>query len=67
MKKIVHYLGLDVHKETRRTLVEVKRKFFINESSCLERGSAATRTVVRSISRLLGVDELTHISRINRR
>src|SRR5436190_10028260 len=50
----------------RRTLVEVKRKFF-NEPSCLERGSAATRTVVRSISRFYGTDELTHISRINRR
>src|SRR4051812_31283141 len=51
----------------RRTLVEVKRKFYMNEPSCLERGSAATRTVVRSISRVFGPDELTHISRINRR
>ena len=47
----------------RRTLVDVKRKFY--EPSCLERGSAATRTVVRSISRVFGPDELTHISRIN--
>src|SRR5689334_22690242 len=34
----------------RRTLVVVKRLVLRNESSCLERGSAATRTVVRSIS-----------------
>jgi hypothetical protein len=51
----------------RRTLVVVKRKFPVNEPSCLDRGSAATRTVVRSISQVFGPDELTHISRINRR
>ncbi len=49
-----------------RTLVVVKRKE-LNQSSSLERGSAATRTVVRSISPICGSDELTHISRINRR
>src|SRR5438093_9002678 len=43
----------------RRTLVVVKRPF-IGPSS-LERGSAATRTVVRSISQVPGPDELTHI------
>jgi hypothetical protein len=51
----------------RRTLVVVKRPFRVNEPSSLERGSAATRTVVRSISLVFGPDELTHISRINRR
>jgi hypothetical protein len=50
----------------RRTLVVVKRKDPFPPSS-LERGSAATRTVVRSISRSASSDELTHISRINRR
>ena len=50
----------------RRTLVDVKRQ--VNtEPSSLERGSAATRTVVRSISQVARPDELTHISRINRR
>src|SRR5439155_56955 len=49
----------------RRILVVVKRPL-IGPSS-LERGSAATRTVVRSISPDPGPDELTHISRINRR
>lgn len=49
-----------------RTLVVVKRKDKIQPSS-LERGSAATRTVVRSISSAFGLNELTHISRINRR
>lgn len=52
----------------RRTLVDVKRTFY--EPSCLERGSAATRTVVRSISPALALQErgeLTHISRINQR
>ena len=50
----------------RRTLVVVKRRELFRSSS-LERGSAATRTVVRSISLLSGANELTHISRINRR
>ena len=49
-----------------RTLVDVKRKV-TNQPSSLERGSAATRTVVRSISSVSGSNELTHISRINRR
>jgi hypothetical protein len=49
----------------RRTLVGVKRP--LNGPSSLERGSAATRTVVRSISLVPQPDELTHISRINRR
>jgi len=49
----------------RRILVIVKRPL-VGPSS-LERGSAATRTVVRSISPVPGPDELTHISRINRR
>lgn len=49
-----------------RTLVVVKRKVN-HQPSSLERGSAATRTVVRSISLLFGANELTHISRINRR
>jgi hypothetical protein len=40
---------------------------FVNGPSSLERGSAATRTVVRSISLVARPDELTHISRINRR
>jgi hypothetical protein len=44
----------------------VKRKVK-HQPSSLERGSAATRTVVRSISLLSGANELTHISRINRR
>ncbi len=47
-----------------RTLVDVKRKV-LHQPSNLERGSAATRTVVRSISLVFGPDELTHISRIN--
>jgi hypothetical protein len=51
----------------RRTLVVVRSSVPMNERSSLERGSAATRTVVRSISPVLGPDELTHISRINRR
>src|SRR5262245_4744859 len=42
----------------RRTLVVVKRPR-VGPSS-LERGSAATRTVVRSISPVPGPDELTH-------
>jgi hypothetical protein len=50
----------------RRTLVVVKRKKSFQPSS-LERGSAATRTVVRSISQVARPDELTHISKINRR
>jgi hypothetical protein len=50
-----------------RTLVDVKRQLLVNQPSSLERGSAATRTVVRSISSVFGSDELTHISRINRR
>ncbi len=50
----------------RRTLDVVKRKVLYQPSS-LERGSAATRTVVRSISLVARPDELTHISRINRR
>lgn len=50
-----------------RTLVDVKRQFLVNQPSSLERGSAATRTVVRSISQVARPDELTHISRINRR
>ncbi len=50
----------------RRTLVVVKRKDLIQPSS-LERGSAATRTVVRSISSAARWNELTHLSRINRR
>ena len=45
----------------------LRDQFLVNERSSLERGSAATRTVVRSISPVLGSDELTHISRINRR
>src|SRR4051794_32046457 len=49
----------------RRTLVDDKRPL-VGPSS-LERGSAATRTVVRSISLVYQPDELTHISRINRR
>src|ERR1051326_8775168 len=49
----------------RRTLVVVKRQNYVQPSS-LERGSAATRTVVRSISPVFRSDELTHISRINR-
>jgi hypothetical protein len=49
----------------RRTLVNVKRPLV--GPSNLERGSAATRTVVRSISLVWRPDELTHISRINRR
>src|SRR3954468_20340257 len=49
----------------RPTLVVVQRPLF--GPSSLERGSAATRTVVRSISPVSGPDELTHISRINRR
>src|SRR5262249_50049423 len=49
----------------RRILVSVKRPL-VGPSS-LERGSAATRTVVRSISLVWRSDELTHISRINRR
>ena len=49
-----------------RTLVVVKRKDMFQPSS-LERGSAATRTVVRSISSDTNRSELTHISRINRR
>jgi hypothetical protein len=49
-----------------RTLDVVKRKVN-HQPSSLERGSAATRTVVRSISSVFGSDELTHISRINRR
>ena len=48
----------------RRSL---RDQFLVNELSCLERGSAATRTVVWSISLISGSDELTHISRINRR
>jgi hypothetical protein len=51
----------------RRTLVVVKSSVLMNQRSSLERGSAATRTVVRSISLVPGPDELTHISRINRR
>src|SRR3954447_5850388 len=43
-----------------RTLVIVKRP--VLGPSSLERGSAATRTVVRSISPFSGTDELTHIS-----
>jgi hypothetical protein len=39
----------------------------VNGPSSLERGSAATRTVVRSISLIFGSNELTHISKINRR
>lgn len=50
-----------------RTLVVVKRQFQVNGPSSLERGSAATRTVVRSISSTARWNELTHISRINRR
>jgi len=50
----------------RRILVVVKRQA-LRQPSSLERGSAATRTVVRSISRGASSDELTHISRINRR
>jgi hypothetical protein len=46
-----------------RTLVVVKRP----RPSSLERGSAATRTVVRSISWIARSNELTHLSRINRR
>jgi hypothetical protein len=49
-----------------RTLVGVKRKDWIQPSS-LERGSAAIRTVVRSISSVFGPNELTHLSKINRR
>ena len=52
----------------RRILVVVMRPLF--GPSSLERGSAATRTVVRSISPALasqGLGELTHLSRINRR
>jgi hypothetical protein len=49
-----------------RTLVDVKRQV-LHQPSSLERGSAATRTVVRSISLLTPANELTHISRINRR
>ena len=49
----------------RRILVVVMRPLF--GPSSLERGSAATRTVVRSISPVPGSDELTHLSRINRR
>lgn len=49
----------------RPTLVSVKRP--VLGPSSLERGSAATRTVVRSISLVCRPDELTHISRINRR
>src|SRR4051794_20483246 len=49
----------------RRTLVVVKRPL-VGPSS-LDRGSAATRTVVRSISSAARLNELTHISRINRR
>src|SRR5881275_1462064 len=48
-----------------RTLVDVKRP--VIGPSSLERGSAANRTVVRSISPVFESDELTHISRINRR
>lgn len=44
----------------------VKRKELLQPSS-LERGSAATRTEVRSISSAARLNELTHISRINRR
>ncbi len=52
----------------RRTLVcPLEISSARNERSSLERGSAATRTVVRSISLVFGPDELTHISRINRR
>jgi hypothetical protein len=47
--------------------MSVKRQFHVNEPSSLERGSAATRTVVRSISSAARWNELTHISRINRR
>lgn len=50
----------------RRTLVVVKRQDLVQPSS-LERGSAATRTVVRSISPVARPDELTYLSRINRR
>ena len=50
----------------RRTLVVVKRQDYVQPSS-LERGSAATRTVVRSISSVVRPDELTHLSKINRR
>jgi hypothetical protein len=50
----------------RRTLDVVKRRTYVRSAS-LERGSAATRTVVRSISSVARQNELTHISRINRR
>jgi hypothetical protein len=50
----------------RRTLVVVKWQELLQPTS-LERGSAATRTVVRSISWSTSSNELTHISRINRR
>jgi hypothetical protein len=50
----------------RRTLVVVKWQDLVQPTS-LERGSAATRTVVRSISWSASSNELTHISRINRR
>lgn len=47
--------------------LSLRAQFLADERSSLERGSAATRTVVWSISPVLGSDELTHISRINRR
>jgi len=50
----------------RRTLVVVKRRDLSRPAS-LERGSAATRTVVRSISSAARRNELTHLSKINRR
>lgn len=50
----------------RRTLEVVKRRTKVRPAS-LERGSAATRTVVRSISSAARWNELTHISKINRR
>lgn len=50
-----------------RTLVVRYEEGDLLQPSSLERGSAATRTVVRSISRSESSDELTHISRINRR
>jgi hypothetical protein len=50
----------------RRTLVVVKRQELFQPSS-LDRGSAATRIVVRSISSVARLNELTYISRINRR
>ena len=49
-----------------RTLDVVKRRTKVRPAS-LERGSAATRTVVRSISSIFGSNELTHLSKINRR